>query len=74
MLSFSDIHSLAAMEAHYFSQRMEATMNDMVPSVADVLGEKLSTPEWKRLSIKFKLYDVADKKSTISPVESLGNL
>ena len=62
MLSFSDIHSLAAMEAHYFSQRMEATMNDMVPSVADVLGEKLSTPEWKRLSIKFKLYDVADKK------------
>ena len=62
MLSFSDIHSRAAMEAHYFSQRMEATMNDMVPSVADVLGEKLSTPEWKRLSIKFKLYDVADKK------------
>lgn len=62
MLTFTDIHSLSNMETQYFAQRMEATMNDYVPHVADVLGDRINDPEWKRLSGLLNLKDVADKK------------
>lgn len=62
MLSFSDIHSLSGMEAQYFTQRMESTMNDMVPTVAEILGDKINSPLWHNLISTLGLRDVADKK------------
>ena len=62
MLSFSDIHSLSGMEVRYMAQRMESSMNDYVPDVASLLGNKINHPLWKQLSSTLSLNDVVDKK------------
>ncbi len=62
MLSFSDIHALSGMEAQYFAQRMESTMNDMVPTVAEIVGSKVNSDAWKSLCQSLRLNDVVDKK------------
>lgn len=46
MLEFNDIHSLTGFRADYYQQRYEATMNDGIPTVADVMGDKLNSPQW----------------------------
>ena len=62
MLSFTDIHSLSGMEVQYYEQRLEATMNDYVPSVADIIGEKSADERWQELTGSLGLHDVMDKK------------
>lgn len=62
MLSFTDIHSLSGMEVQYHAQRMEATMNDMVPEVAEILGCKIGNPLWQDFCRLFNLNDVEGKK------------
>ena len=62
MLSFTDIHSLSGMEVQYMAQRMEASMNDYVPTVSDILGEKAESPRWKTLCDSLSLKDILDKK------------
>lgn len=62
MLSFTDIHSLSGMEAQYFSQRMESTMNDMVPSVTEIMNDKIHSCRWNEYCSFLGLEDVADKK------------
>lgn len=62
MLSFTDIHALSGMEVQYYEQRLEATMNDLVPTVADVMGDKINSREWASLTETLGLRDVADKK------------
>ena len=62
MLSFTDIHSLSGKEVQYFAQRMESTMNELVPTVADILGERMADPRWMTLTASLALKDVADKK------------
>lgn len=62
MLSFTDIHALSGMEVEYQAQRMEATMNDYVPTVAKILGNKIDSPVWSEMCRLLNLHDVADKK------------
>ncbi|MDE5976090.1 MAG: ATP-binding cassette domain-containing protein, partial [Muribaculaceae bacterium] len=62
LLSFSDIHALSGMEVEYMAQRMESTMNDYVPTVADIVGERIHSDEWKNLSDSLGLHDIDDKK------------
>lgn len=62
MLAFSDIHSLSGLEAQYFAQRMESTMNEMVPTVAQILGGKTASKRWTELANSFGLLDVEDKR------------
>ncbi|MDE5651164.1 MAG: ATP-binding cassette domain-containing protein, partial [Duncaniella sp.] len=62
MLSFTDIHSLSGMEVQYYEQRLEATMNDLVPTVEEIMGDKLDNPEWERLTSRLALCDVMDKR------------
>lgn len=62
MLAFSDIHALSGMEAQYFAQRMESTMNDLVPAVANIIGDKIRSAEWKELCRTLRLNDIEDKK------------
>ncbi len=62
MLSFTDIHSLTGIDVQYFSQRMEATANEYVPSVSDIFHGKFDSPLWKKYSCVFRLHDIAEKK------------
>lgn len=62
MLSFTDIHSLSGMEVQYHAQRMEATMNDMVPTVAQIMGERINNEKWNLLTSSLNLRDVVGKK------------
>lgn len=62
MISFTDIHALSGMEAQYFAQRMESTMNDMVPSVRDILRDKINSPLFSKFCDSMNLKNVADKK------------
>lgn len=62
MLSFTDIHALSGMEVQYYEQRMEATMNDLVPTVAEVMGDKVNNPQWAVLTDSLALRDVLSKK------------
>lgn len=45
-VEFSDIHSLSAYKGEYYQQRFEATTNDEIPTVGDLLGDRLNTTEW----------------------------
>lgn len=62
MLSFTDIHALSGMEAQYHAQRMESTMNDMVPTVAEIMGCKAESRKWAELCESLGLKDVLDKR------------
>lgn len=62
IMEFSDIHSLSGFKAEYYQQRYEATMNDEVPTVAELLGERLSHDRWKSLSALFGIESLPAKK------------
>lgn len=61
-IEFTDIHSLTGNHASYHQQRYESSMNDDIPLVADILGQKLSSPFWKQLSRSLKIEHITDKR------------
>ncbi|MBD5235109.1 MAG: ATP-binding cassette domain-containing protein [Barnesiella sp.] len=61
-IEFSDIHSLPGLNVEYYQQRYEATMNDEVPTIAEILGDKINTPRWQELTELFRLNGVEDRK------------
>ncbi|WP_279159013.1 ATP-binding cassette domain-containing protein [Muribaculum intestinale] len=62
MIEFGDIHSLAGFHTEYYQQRLEATMNDDVPSVGDLLGARMAMPRWSELASRFSLEHTVEKK------------
>ena len=62
MLAFTDIHSLAGIDAEYAAQRHEATMNDYVPDVASIIGAKARSERWIELTRALGLKDMLTKK------------
>ena len=62
MLAFTDIHSLTGIEVTRYDQRLEATVNDLVPTVGEILGEKASSERWRDLCDSFSLHDVETKR------------
>lgn len=62
MIEFGDIHSLAGFHTEYYQQRLEATMNDDVPTVAALLGSRIATERWQELAVRFAMTHVADKR------------
>lgn len=60
-IEFYDIHSLAGFSTAYYQQRYESMMNDDVPTVASVIGDKTTTQRWKHLCDRLRLYDIEDK-------------
>lgn len=62
MLEFTDIHAWTGVDVDYAQQRLEATMNQFVPTVRDVLGDKVSCERWTELAEAFCLGEVVDKK------------
>lgn len=61
-LAFTDIHSLTGIEVTRYDQRLEATVNDLVPTVGEILGEKATSERWRELCEAFALRDVTDKR------------
>lgn len=62
MLAFTDIHSLSGMEVTYYHQRMEATMNDYVPTVEETMSKRNLSDGWKDRCEKLGLHNVGTKK------------
>lgn len=62
IMEFSDIHSLSGFKAEYYQQRYEATMNDEVPTVAELLGDRLSLDRWHVLSALFGIESLPAKR------------
>lgn len=62
VVEFSDIHTLSGAKAEYYQQRHEATMNDEIPTVADVFGERAASPRWQQLCARLRLRGVAAKR------------
>lgn len=60
MIVFTDIHSLTGVFSERYTQRLEATFNDLVPTVREIVD--LDNPHVRSLCDKFRLTDVADKK------------
>lgn len=61
-IEFSDIHSLSGLKVEYYQQRYEATMNDEVPAVAEILGDKINTERWRTLTGMFHLDGIEERK------------
>lgn len=62
MLSFTDIHTLSGMETQYYAQRLEATANDMVPTVGEILGPKLENKMCGELFGLLGLHSAEEKR------------
>lgn len=62
MLAFTDIHSLSGMEVTYYNQRMEATSNDYVPTVEEIMIRRKAKDGWAQRCERLGLKDVAHKK------------
>lgn len=62
MLAFTDIHALTGIEVSRYDQRLEATVNDLVPTVGEILGDKASSVRREELCEAFALRDVAGKR------------
>lgn len=62
MLAFTDIHALTGIEVTRYDQRLEATVNDLVPTVGEILGEKAVNERWQELCDAFSLHDVVSKR------------
>ncbi len=61
-IEFSDIHSLSGCHVEYYQQRHEATMNDEVPTVAEIMGENVNSDRWRNLCSRLRLEGVESKK------------
>lgn len=63
MLEFNSLLSIPGCpRSSYYQQRYEASMNDDMPTVKDLLGQRLDLPLWQRLSVEMNLNEVADKR------------
>ncbi len=61
-IEFGDIHSLSGCHVEYYQQRHESTMNDEVPTVAQIMGDTVLSPEGKALCRRLRLEGVEDKR------------
>lgn len=62
-VEFSDIHSLRGVsDTGYYQQRYEATMNDDVPAVREILDPSLSAARLMASCERMGLHDALDKK------------
>lgn len=61
-IEFNDVHSWTGNSVEYYQQRYEAAMNDEVPTVAQIMGEKVLTERFCELAGELRLHDASDKK------------
>lgn len=61
-LEFNDIHSISGFSVEYYQQRYEASMNDEVPFVSEILSEKFNSDEFNKWCDIFQLRDIGNKR------------
>lgn len=61
-IEFSDIHSLAGLSVEYYQQRYESSMNDEVPTVAELFADRIDTPRWRELTDTFNLAGIENRR------------
>ena len=57
-----EIHSSTGIDVVSHEQRLESTVNDFVPTVAEIVGPLAEDGEWLRLCEAFALRDVNSKR------------
>ena len=62
-IEFSDIHTLTGFKAEYYQQRYEASMNDDVPTVGEIIGCDTTSLRWKKLSEALGIQNLLSKKA-----------
>ncbi len=61
-ITFTDIHSVAPISDSYYQQRWESTANDGIPTVQEVIQERISPEIWESLTEKFSLKNILHKR------------
>lgn len=61
-VEFNDIHTLSAYKGEYYQQRFESTVNDQLPTVAEILGSRIHTDQWRDISRTLGIDHIIDKK------------
>lgn len=61
-IEFSDIHSLASFKTEYYQQRFESMSSDGVPTVTDILGERINSNLWRNLSRTLGIEGIESKR------------
>ena len=61
-IEFSDIHSLTGCNAAYYQQRFEATQNDDIPTVEEIIGNRIPPARLEELCRRLSLRDILHKR------------
>ena len=61
-IEFSDIHSLTGSNVAYYQQRFEATQNDEIPTVEDIIKDRIPADKWNELCNRLSLRDILHKR------------
>lgn len=61
-IEFTDIHALTGCKESYYQQRFEATMNDDIPTVDNLISGKIDEALWVELCAKLSLNDIRHKR------------
>lgn len=61
-IEFQDIHSLTGCTESYYQQRFEAAMNDEIPTVEEIIRDKIPTARWEELCESLSLTDILHKR------------
>lgn len=61
-VEFTDIHSLTGFTGAYYQQRFESTMNDDIPTVAQLIAGKMPDELWRRLCKALHVDDILNKR------------
>ncbi|MFI3239426.1 MAG: ATP-binding cassette domain-containing protein [Bacteroidales bacterium] len=61
-ITFTDIHSVAPVSDSYYQQRWESTANEGIPTVEEVIKERIAPEIWETLTEKFGLKNILHKR------------
>ena len=61
-IEFSDIHSFTGSNVAYYQQRFEATQNDEIPTVEEIIKDRIPTDRWNELCDRLSLRDIMHKR------------
>lgn len=61
-IEFSDIHSITGNNVSYYQQRFEATHNDDIPTVEEIIADRIPADRWNDMCQRLSLTDIMHKR------------
>ena len=61
-VEFSDIHTLTGFSGAYYQQRFESMMNDDIPTVEQLIAEKIAPDVWQEMTERLNIADILHKR------------